>query len=226
MASAEPLIRPTSDAPARTLRVALAVAIVGGPAGFLVGGVLSPAVHADGATTIAANSAAVPAANAAHLVAFVVASFLLPPSMVGLARLAYPRTPWLALIGGGLGLLGTLPFAALAAQDDLAAVMAGTPGGAGFAPLYDSFYTDAVENTYLVVYIIGHLAAYVVLGIALLRARAVPRWAGWLLIASTPLTLAVFALPGRPVVLGEAALALVLLASIPAARAMVHDQPR
>jgi hypothetical protein len=224
MAAAEPLIHPTSDAPGRALRVALAVAIVGGPAGFLVGGVLSPAVHADGATTIAANSSAVPAANAAHLVAFVVASFLLPPSMVGLARLAHPRAPWLALIGGGLGLLGTLPFAALAAQDDLAAIMAGAPGATGFAPLYDSFYTDPVENAYLLIYIVGHLAAYVVLGVALRRSRAVPGWAGWLLIASTPLTLAVFALPGRPLVLGEVALALVLLASIPAARATLRDE--
>jgi hypothetical protein len=225
MAAAEPLIHPTSDAPGRALRVALAVAIVGGPAGFVVGGVLSPSVHADGATTIAANASANPVTNAAHLAAFVAASFLLPVSVIGLARLAYSSAPWLALIGGGLGLLGTLPFGALTAQDDLAAVMAGSPGGARFAPLYDSFYTDAVENTYLLIYIIGHLLAYVLLGIALHRARAVPAWAAWFLVASTPLTLAVFFVPGRPVLLGDLALALILVASIPAGRATLRPGP-
>lgn len=225
MASTEPLVGPPGTAPIRMLRVALAVAIVGGPAGFVVGGILSPSIHANGATTIAANASATPVINAVHLAAFVTASFLLPPSVIGLARLAYSRAPWLALIGGCLGLLGTLPFGALTAQDDLAAVMAGSPGGARFAPLYDSFYTDAVENTYLLIYIICHLAAYVLLGIALRRARAVPAWAAWFLLASTPMTLAVFSVPGRPVLLGDVALALILVASIPAARTTLRPGP-
>src|SRR5438067_878139 len=71
MASTEPLVGPPATTPIQVLRVALAVAIVGGPAAFVVGGILSPSIHADGATTIAANASATPALNAAHLAAFV-----------------------------------------------------------------------------------------------------------------------------------------------------------
>lgn len=111
----------------RLLRVVLAVAIVGGPLGFLLGGLLAPAVHNSGRSTIAANAAANPVINATHLAAFAVASFLLPIGAAGLAYLAYRRTPWLPTIGGLLGVAGWLPFAALTALDGLAATMPNCP---------------------------------------------------------------------------------------------------
>jgi multidrug transporter EmrE-like cation transporter len=75
---------------------------------------------------------------------------------------------------------------------------------------------------FLLVYVVAHLVAYVLLGIALTRARAVPRWAGWSLIASSPVTMAAFVPPGRPVAtVGIAGLALLLIGSIPASRAML-----
>jgi hypothetical protein len=49
---------------------------------------------------------------------------------------------------------------------------------------------------------------------------------GGCLVASTPLTLAVFVVPGRPVVVGVVALALVVVGSVPAARAILRgDMP-
>lgn len=203
----------------RLLRVVLAVAIVGGPLAFVVGGLLAPSIHDTGQSSIAANAAADPLANNLHLAAFVLASYLLPIGAVGLARLAYPRTPRLATIGGLLAVVGWLPFSALAALDDLTTAMAQLPGSASYAGLLDRFTNDPVMGSYLLVYVIGHLVAYVLLGIALDRGRVVPRWAAWSIVASSPLTIAAFVLPGSPRATGAVALGLLVLGSLPAARA-------
>jgi multidrug transporter EmrE-like cation transporter len=197
------------------------VAIVGGPLAFALGGVLSPSIHETGKVTIDANIAANAAGNAVHLAAFFVASFLLPIGAAGLAYLAYTRAPWTATIGGLLGVAGWLPFSALTALDDLGYAMAQPPTSATNAELLDRFSTDAAMNSYLIIYIVCHLVAYVLLGIALHRARVVPAWASWTLIASTPVTIGAFVLPGRPLFLGNIALIMLLLGSFSAARKML-----
>ncbi|MFJ2032900.1 hypothetical protein [Streptosporangium sp. NPDC087985] len=199
----------------------MAVAIIGGPLGYAVGSILISTVHEDGATSIAANAATNPITNTVHLVAYILASFLLPLGAVGLAQLAYARVPWLATIGGLLAVVGWLPFSALTALDDLMRAMAQLPGSGSYAVLLDQFANDVVMGGYLLIYIVGHLVAYVLLAIALRRARVIPRWAAWSMMASSPLTVAVFVLPGRPLVLGDVALTLLVIGSIPAARAMV-----
>ena len=218
-------MRSSLPAHRRLLQLVMAVAIVGGPLSYLLGGLLAPAIHDSGRASIAANAAADPKSNAAHLAAFVLASFLLPVGAVGLAQLAYPRAPWLATIGGLLAVVGWLPFSALAALDDLTSTMASLPDGGAYAGLLDRFSTDAVMSTYLLVYILGHLVAYVLLGIALGRAGVVPGWAAWAMVASSPLTVAAFVLPGSPRAVGGVALALLVLGSVPAALGMVR-QPR
>ncbi|NVM98063.1 hypothetical protein [Arthrobacter sp. SDTb3-6] len=207
--------------PGRLLRIVGAVAVVGGPLGYLLGGLLAPAIHGTGAATIQANAAAGPAANATHLAAFVAASYLLPIGAVALAWLAYRRRPWLAAIGGLLGIIGWAPFAALAALDDLASVMARQAGQASNAALLDAFTNDAVMGSYLIIYVICHLVAYVLFGIALWRARIIPAWAGWAMVVSSPLTVAAFAFHDTArTAVGVAALALLLIGSLPAARAI------
>ena len=209
--------------PRRLCQVVLAVAIVGGPLAFLAGGALAPSIHDTGQSSIAANAAADPTANALHLAAFVVASYLLPIGAVGLAWLAYRRTPWLATIGGLLALVGWLPLSALTALDDLTSTMAQLPQASAYAQLLDRFSTDPVMGSYLIVYVVGHLVAYVLLGAALLRGRVVPRWAAWSMIASSPLTILAFALPGSPRATGAVALSLLVLGSLPAVRATLLD---
>ncbi|MEU8193456.1 hypothetical protein AB0C10_06705 [Microbispora amethystogenes] len=139
----------------RLWRLVLAVAIVGGPLGYAAGSILIPAVHEDGATSIAANAAANPVSNTVHLVAYVLASYLLPLGAAGLAYLAYARAPWLSTIGGLLAVVGWLPFSALTALDDLTMAMAALPASGSYAGLLDEFANDAVMGGYLLVYVIG-----------------------------------------------------------------------
>jgi hypothetical protein len=195
----------------------LAIAVGGGPVAFAVGGILAPAIHDDGLATIQANVAANPVLNQAHLAAFLIGSFLLPVGAVGLAQLAYGRSPALASIGGFLGVIGWIPLSALTALDDLAAAMSGLPSSGSYAHLLDRFTNDWLMVTFLVVYIIGHLLAYVLLGIALHRAGTLPTWAATCMVASSPMTMAVFLVPGRPVWLGELALCLLAVACLRAA---------
>jgi multidrug transporter EmrE-like cation transporter len=223
--SAHETVRPEVPGPERLCRAVMAIAIVGGPLGYLVGSALHPPVQeiGEGGLTIAANAGADPFTNAVHLVAYVVASFLLPIGAAGLGYLAYRRTPWLAAISGLLGVVGWLPFAALTALDDLARTMAHLPESGRYADLYSRFETGPVMLLFLQVYVFAHLIAYVLFGIALRRARVIPRWAAWSLIASSPVTMAGFVLPGRPVsTVGIAGLALLLIGCLPAARGMLR----
>lgn len=210
--------------PERLIRATLSIAIVGGPLTFLIGGVLAPAVHRSGQATISANMVANPVTNALHLAAFTVASFLLPIGGAGLGVLTYRDSRWLGTIGGGLAVVGWLPLSALTALDDLANIMAATPDSAS-ADLLDRFTTDAVMTSYLIIYIVAHLIAYVLLGLALWRARIVPWWAGWSMITSSPMTVLAFALPGETgrvgITIGALALALLTVGSIPAGQAML-----
>lgn len=225
VSSAHESVRAAAPGPERLCRAVIALSIIGGPLGYLIGSALHPPVQEIGAgeLTIAANAGADPSTNGAHLIAYIVASFLLPIGAAGLGYVAYHRAPWLATIGGILGVAGWLPFAALTALDDLARTMARLPEGVGrYADLYSQSETGPVMALFLMVYVIAHLVAYVVLGVALLRARAVPRWAAWSLIASSPVTMAGFVLPGRPVsTVGIAGLALLLIGCLPAAKAML-----
>jgi hypothetical protein len=67
--------------------------------------------------------------------------------------------------------------------------------------------------------------AYVLFGVALRQARVVPAWAAWCLIASSPVTIAAFVLPGDVGtvgrVVGDLGLFLLLVGSLPAARAIM-----
>lgn len=225
--SAAAIATRSAQRPERLIRRVVAVAIVGGPLGYLVGSALHPPVQqvGEGGLTIAANAGADPVINGVHLAAYVVASFLLPVGAAGLGYLAYRRTPRLATIGGLLGVAGWLPFAALTALDDLARTMADLPDSSRYAELYSRFETGPIMLLFLLVYVVAHLVAYVLLGIALLRARVVPRWAAWSLIASSPVTMAGFVLPGRPVATGGiAGLGLLLIGSLPAARAILQQR--
>jgi hypothetical protein len=212
--------------------IAFALTILLAPVTYCLGGLLDPVIHVtNGAANIAANAAANPFTNSLHLASFVVGSFVLPISIIGIARLVMPRSPWLALIGGTLGLVGWLPMAALTAQEDLTLQMARLGGDTQLlGALWEQFNADATMTVFLVVYIAAHLAAYVVLSVGLYRARVIPAWAAWILASSTPLMLVFFATRQRNEALGFAFEILFMLAflvgSVPVALAGLPSRSR
>ena len=213
------MIRAVSgDRGARALRRGVfAASILLAPLVLIPGTIFNPAIGGigNGAANIAANAAANPLTNQLHVATYVLETFLLPLSVLGLAGLAIRRSPWLATIGGGLGLLGWLPWSALTAQDDLTFQMAQMGSSPQFVALWNRFTTDGTMMVFLLVYVICHLVAYVVLGLALQRAGVVPTWAAWALALTSPLTVASFAT--RQHVVLYLVLALWIAGSVPAA---------
>ena len=207
---------------AATFRKAgFAAAIVVAPLLLVPGTIFNPAIGGigAGAANIAANAAATPVTNQIHVYAYVLLSFLLPISVIGIASLAMRRSAWLGTIGGALGIVGWLPFGALAAQDDLTFRMAEMGGGPQFVALWDRFTTDPTMLGFLLVYIVCHLVAYVVLPIALWRGRYIPGWAAWALALTSPITIVGFATRQIELV-GLVICALLLIGSIPTAWAV------
>lgn len=207
--------------PAAVRRAAFAAAIVLAPIVLAVGTIFNPANGGigAGAADIAANARANPFANQVHVLAYVLDSFLLPVSVVGLAGLALRRSAWLGTIGGALGLIGWLPFAALAAQDDLTFRMAEMGGGSLIVGLWDRFTTDGTMLGFLLVYVVCHLVAYVILPIALWRGGLIPGWAAWAMALTSPITIAGFA-TRQIAIVGVLVCAMLLAGSLPAARAI------
>ena len=211
-------------APGQTPRVfrhaVYAATMLLAPALLIPGTLFNPAVGGirAGAANIAANAAADPTTNQLHIAVYVLETFVLPASVVGLAGLALRRSPWLATIGGGLGLIGWLPWSALAAQDDLTFQMAQMGGGPQFVELWNRFTTDRTMGALTLIYVICHLSGYVLLGIALARARIIPPWAAWSLVLTSPITLIAF--PTHLHELLYLVIALWFVGSVPAAVAV------
>jgi hypothetical protein len=213
---------------ARRLRQAVyAATIVLAPLALIPGTIFNPGIGGigQGAANIAANATADSLTNDIHVAIYVLESFLLPLSVLGLAGLALDKSPWLATIGGGLGLIGWIPWSALAAQDDLTLQMARLGNSAQYVALWNRFTTDGAMLTLTLVYIAAHLVAYVLLPIALIRARIIPGWAAWSLGLTSPLTIVAFA--SRQHALLPAVCVLWLAGSVPAAVVLLrtHGEP-
>lgn len=155
---------------------------------------------------------------------FLFCSLLLPYlyalSYVGLGLLAMKRSPWLATLGILCEFAAGIVWAVIADSMTMLLSMA----QAGLNPLFvtveHQYYASWLILTVGACWVIGHLFAYVLLGMALLRARVIPRWAAWLLIVSAPIMgpIAYGVNVGLLQILG---FLLVFIASVPAALAMV-----
>lgn len=129
------------------------------------------------------SSSALPAFRAANptlmgifLTASAIVPYIYPLSYLGLGILAMKRSPWLATIGIILGWLGSIAWGFIAEQmfigNDLANL-----GNDQIAGTILNAYSSTWQ-TYVVAtgWVLGHLLAYVFLGVALLRAGVIPRW--------------------------------------------------
>jgi hypothetical protein len=110
--------------------------------------------------------------------------FVYPVSYIGLGLLAVARSPWLATLGVIGGLAAAIVWGLIAGQIVLLDEIAQITPSPLFVTIENHYYTSWMVLTLSAFWVLGHLLGSVLLGIALLRARAIPRWAAWLLIGS------------------------------------------
>ncbi len=106
-------------------------------------------------------------------------SFLAVAASLALMRVLEERSPRLAVIGGALSVLGWTALVGALMPDVLAIQM--TDHG-GLTPAFvDLFRRFSNSPTMIALNVLAlfHVIGGVLLGVALIRTRIVPRWAGW-----------------------------------------------
>jgi hypothetical protein len=173
----------------RIARVLLAGCLVGGP---LAGIVVRAAVPASSTASVARSVADYGRHTGATQLLLVADGFLilLVPAALAAMALAWRRAPVLSLIGGILSLFGWIAIVMLAAQDQLFAETGRGVYAHGQATAIAEHWSSAnLVGIYLAIFVAGHLFGTALLGAALWRARAIPRWAAAFVGLSMPLHL-------------------------------------
>lgn len=153
-----------------------------------------------------------------------VTPFFFPLSFIGLGLLAMKRSPWLATIGVACGLAGSLPFAFFVGPEALGDVMTKTGNSSAFVAVWNGLSSEGTLVFLQYSWVVGHLLGYVLLGIALGRARAVPLWATSLIIVGIPFQ--AIAYVANQGIFQLLSYALIFLGSIPAALAMLKGSEK
>jgi hypothetical protein len=182
---------PTATRPAGSIRRnGLVAVMVAGPLAITVLRAILPYSTTDDAATILTKVAEHQAAERAVSWLTLIAMVTLVPGVIALGLLAARRSPRLGTAGMVLAVAGFSCLAAVATVDftALAAMDSGIDRGDATL-LLDSLNTDAVLTAGVAVFALGHIVGVILLGVALLRGRAVPAWAAWALIVSQPLHL-------------------------------------
>lgn len=113
-----------------------------------------------------------------------ISTYIYPLSYIGLGRLAMERSPWLASIGIAIGFIGSVVWSLFVGESSWINAAAHLNVNAQFFMLGKAYVANWVVLAMHGGWVIGHLFGYVLLGIALLRARVIPWWASWLIIVS------------------------------------------
>ncbi len=151
--------------------------------------------------------------------------YLYPISYIGLGLVSMKRSPWWSSVGIAFGWFGSLAWGFISDSIFWINSAAQSNQDTAFLTIERIHYALPKEIIVATGWVFGHWGAYVLLGIALWRARVVPRWACLLLIVSGPLmgpiayglTISTGTNLGILQVLG---FVLVFIGSIPAALAM------
>ena len=209
----------------RLQRLFFAASIVLGTAAILVAAFANPPYYGSQqgiATAIATNATDSDLMDQTHLVAQLIAAYLLPLAFLAMAWLANRRSPWLASIGAFITLLGFLPLALYVGQDALFYDIARWGSNPQFVDLAQRWNNDGIMAYYGIMFGLGTVFGPTLLGIALWRSRAIPVWAA---ICLTFSRLPVFLFPfvsyhvESAIVL--AGVVLLFIGSIPAALAVL-----
>ena len=202
-----------------------AVCIVLGAAAILVAALTNPPYYGSSqgiASAIATNATGSNLMDQTHVVAQLIAAYLLPLGFLAMAWLANRRTPWLASIAAFITLLGFLPLALYVGQDSLYYDIARLGSNPQFAVLAQQWNTDGIMSFYGIMFGLGTVFGLTLLGLALWRSRAIPVWAAVCLILSR-LPVFLFAVVPYHVetAIVIAGTILLFISSIPAALAVV-----
>jgi hypothetical protein len=177
---------PASHAVARAGRIAAAVLLPIGPAAIAALRFLLPYDTTDDGTTVVRAIAAHPAREDAVIWLGLLGAFTLVPAAVVACRVVARRAPRLATEAMLLMIPGYIGLSWLDAAD--AVVLYGVRHQLP-APVLADMYTS-LHPVYGVaegVFVVGHVLGTVLLGVALVRTRLVPLWAGWATTVSQPL---------------------------------------
>lgn len=172
----------------RAGRTALALLIPAGPLAIAVLRGVLPYYTTDSPAAVGRAISAHQAQEMSVLWLALVASFTLVPGTIAVGLQAVRRSPVLGGVAMVLSVAGFSAVPGIVAQDQLA--IAGAHSGLPTAELGRLLDTLQNQPTTIVsgaIFVLGHVLGVVLLGIALLRARIVPQWAGLLLACSQPL---------------------------------------
>jgi len=113
--------------------------------------------------------------------------YLYSLSYVGLGLLAMKRSPWLATLGMACGFAAGVVWAAIADSITMLTSMAQISLNPLFVTVQHHYYANWLILAFGAAWVIGHQLGYILLGIALARARVIPLWAACLFIVSVPI---------------------------------------
>jgi hypothetical protein len=189
--------RRATDAPAtgRGAAVVLALLMPVGPALVAALRGLLPTFTSDGATQMAAAVARSPGRQSAVLWLGYLAVLTLVPGVLAAAALARHGAPRLAAWAVALLVPAYLSMGALLTGD--AVLWSGQRAGLSTAStglLYDHLHPSI--DVAVAVFVVGHVVGTVLLGLALLRSRAIRAPFAWALTVSQPLHLVAFVILG------------------------------
>ncbi len=102
---------------------------------------------------------------------------LVAPAVLYAGALAGARVSKLAAAGAGLVFASWLGAGYLLGSDILLYLAATAPDQTAAAALVDGYLSYPLVEGVVVAYVMGHIVGFLLLGVALWRARAVPRWA-------------------------------------------------
>jgi len=154
-----------------------AAALVIGPLGLILSSLFQVTSDDDSVSASLAKIAAHPSGEHAVIICDLLVAFMVP-AVLYLMRLAGPRAPRLTQAGGTAAFAAWLAgLVSLGASDLLLDHAAQLPDRATAVGLVHAVTSDAAFVIPEALFIAGHLAGMLLLGIALWRSRAVPRWA-------------------------------------------------
>ncbi|MEV7006932.1 hypothetical protein [Streptosporangium sp. NPDC051022] len=182
---------PFAPSPARSLPLALA--LFAAPWGFVVAnGAYAWATRAGGGDGTGAEALALAAAHPGlyrlGTVAAMLGSLLMVPAVLGVRRLLAGRSPKLGFLGAVLTAGGYICYFGVALSGITEVAMAEHGGPLqDYAIVLDNSQSDASTLWVFLLFVLGNLVGTLLLGLALLRSRAVPTWAAAAVLAWPPL---------------------------------------